>query len=186
MFTTVGSSRNWRQAARHGAGIGVKMALVYTVIFLLYAILRSTLDLLSLPAPDAGTLGTITATVLSLSVAAFAIAALLLPVSALAGTTLSLLLHLLLPQAGRRSALVGTLVISSAVAFAIADTVQLIVLPAAGFEPLDLPFETWLFWFGLPTLIYIIVAALEGRRLRSWVNASGGGDVPAVPVRHPS
>lgn len=159
--------RNWKWAARRGAGVGVRMTLLYAALFILYAIVRSTLELLSFPAPDAGTASTILATVVSLIVAALAITLLLIPVSVLAGIVLALLVHLLLPVAGRGFTFIGTLLISLALAFVVADTVQLVLLPAAGFKPLSLPLETWLFWFGLPTLLYVVAAAFEGGRLRS-------------------
>lgn len=167
MVTSDYSSRSWSQAARHGAGVGVKMTLLYASVFILYAIVRSTIELYSWPAPDAGTISTVLATAASLIVAALAISLLLLPLSALAGIGTSLLLHLLLPRISRRFSIAGTLVISLVVAFAIADTVQFILLPAAGFQPFALPFETWVFWFGLPTLLYLIVVGVEGGRMRS-------------------
>lgn len=167
MVTSGYSSRSWSQAARHGAGAGVKMTLLYASVFILYALIRSTIELYSWPAPDAGTISTVLATAASLIIAALAISLLLLPLSALAGIGTSLLLHLLLPRNSRRFSIAGTLVISLVVAFAIADTVQLILLPAIGFQPFDLPFETWVFWFGLPTLLYVIVIGFEGGRMRS-------------------
>ena len=91
----------------------------------------------------------------------------MLPFSVLAASATSLLLYLLVPRVGARFSVAGTLVISMAVAFAVADTVQLVLLPALGFSPLDLPFATWIFWFGLPTLLYIIVVGVEGGRMRS-------------------
>jgi len=166
MITVDYASRNWRKAARHGAGIGMKMTLLYAVLFILYAIIRSTLELLSFPTPDAGAAGTILATMVSLIIAALGITLLVIPLSALAGMGTSLLLHLLLPRISRRLTMVGTFFISLAAAFAVVDTVQLILLPAVGFKPLDLPFETWIFWFGLPTVLYVIVTGFEGRRLR--------------------
>jgi hypothetical protein len=167
MKGTIGrSSLGWKQMARHGAGIGVRMTLLYAALFALYAVVRSIIELASHPGPESGDAATVMATVLSLIVASLAIALLLMPISALAGAAMELLLRWLLPRTGERLSIVGTLVVGLAVAFAIADAVQLILLPAVGFKPLALPLESWLFWFGLPTLLYIAAAAIEGRRLR--------------------
>lgn len=173
-------SRGWMRAARHGAAIGLRMTLLYAALFIVYAVGRSLVELATLPAPDAGMLRTMLGTAASLVVASLSITVLLLPVSAVAGIVTSLLLHLVLPRAGGRFTVSGTLLISFVTAMVIADVVQVGILPALGFAPLSLPFETWLFWFGLPTLIYVIVVVWDGGRLRR----IGGGERrdPEVPV----
>lgn len=167
MMTANRTPRNWKNAARHGAMTGMKMTLLYAGAFTLYAVVRLVMELCVLPAPGSGRMGTVLATAASLITASLAITVVLLPLSALVGMGTSLLLHLVLPQIGSRFSVIGVLAISLAVAFAIADTVQLVLLPAAGFSPLELPFATWIFWFGLPTAIYIIAVGSEGRWLRS-------------------
>lgn len=179
METTPQAFPAWKETARHGAGVGARMTILYASLFLLYALVRSSFELSAMPAPESGTAGTLLATVISLTVATAAIALLLIPLSALVGMGTSLLLRRLLPEIGVAKSLGGTFIISLVVAFAVADTVQFILLPALGFEPLELPFGTWLFWFGIPSVIYIITIGLEGAWLRSRRLLRG----PFPPVR---
>lgn len=160
-------SRSWKKVASHGAWTGFRMTLLYAGTFTMYAVIRAILDLYMLPVPDSGRAGTMLATAASLITAALAITLILLPLSVLAGMGTSLLLHLVLPRTSSHFSIIGVLAISLVVAFIVADTVQLILLPAAGFRPLELPLATWLFWFGLPTVLYLVATGFEGRWLRS-------------------
>jgi hypothetical protein len=145
----------WRPAARVGAGIGVKMTLLYAAIFILYAVVRSTLALLAWPSPDAGTAGTVLATASSLTIAAISVTLLVLPISALAGLVASLLVYWLQPRTESQQTPAKRPIARFAVAALTALIVQAILLPAVGLHLYTYQAETYIFWFGLPALLYV-------------------------------
>jgi hypothetical protein len=143
----------WRRVARSGAGIGVKMTLLYAIVFVLYAVVRSTIALLRWPSPDEGTAATVLATAASLIVAATSITLLALPISAFAGLVTSLVVYWLRPQWRHWST--GRPLTGFAAATVIVLLVQIALLPVIGLTTFRLQAATYIFWLGLPAIIYI-------------------------------
>ena len=152
-----------------GARIGAKMTALYAAIFLVYAFMRCTIMLLSLPSPDAGTAGTILATTSSLLIATITITLLALAVSMVAGAVTSLMIYWFKQRYKWQIVALEHSLIGFAVAVVMVLLMQLVLLPLAGLYPYSLPAATYIFWFGLPALLYVGVIGIKEWRKREHV-----------------
>lgn len=151
------------RAAQRGAWIGVRLALGYGAAFALYSMARATLAILALgPERPAGT---IPAVAMALLYTSLVFALLTVPGAALLGAGTAALIRRLLPRLNRsgsptRAALVGALV---------AFTIWLVFYALQAFalgDRLTLAYPaTFLFWIGLPGVVYVAAAAWGARRL---------------------
>lgn len=149
-----------------GAVAAVGLAFAYALVFVVYAVIRSSL-LLGSVASDAGFGGTIIAYAAALTLAALTIAALMaLPVA-----VIGLITAAIVKRSGfwfnprhseSRSIAVGTFM-----CFIIVLVFHVLLQRALGFSMSDVVSnsETYLLWLGFPSLIYIAAGGVASRKL---------------------
>lgn len=161
--TTTRSS--WRYAAFGGAVLCSILALAYTVAFILYALARSALTVLTTVNQDAGMLGTLIATWASLIVASLIIGALCTVAVAILGAISGILVKAVSvvfnpENEPRRAAVIG-----AGVCFAIIVLLHLALRSAMSYTLPDLLSMHALFWLELPSAIFIAAGGLAARQL---------------------
>lgn len=159
---------NWGQTARSGAGFAVRLTIAYAVVFIVYALVRSVLRLLPTPTFDAGLVGTLLAYGVSLALPALVIALILALVMTLLGIVTALIVRGLLSVLNPTHAPLSAILVGAAVALVIAALLHV----GLGFSPDSLTWETYLFWVGIPSAIYVIVGAVGSWRLCAPLSAA--------------
>lgn len=155
------------QTLRLGALVGLGALALYTLLFIAYAVTRSTLQIVGTLSLGTNVLGTIVANALSIGLAATSVACLLaLIVAPLCAFTLLLaswVSRWLNPRSQpRRAALVGASV--AALLFALLTSLILQGLGqfATSFWP-----EGFCFWLGIPGVFFVAAMAWANARLTS-------------------
>lgn len=157
------------QALFRGAATGLAALLLYVLLFIIYAITRSSLQIIGALGSADGISGTLIANALSIGIAALSVALLLsLIVAPLGGFTMLLAYALAGPLHARsrpgRAAIVG-----GTTAALVMLAVQGEVWSALGsFRAAFWP-SSYLFWLGLPTLLFVAGIALACWR---WAGAT--------------
>lgn len=155
----------WREVVRTGALAGAALTYVYALAFLLYATLRATFALVTMPWPDAGLLGTIIATSLSLAVPALVLATLLALPAAVLGAITAMLVYTVVPRLNAARSPVQAALMGGAIALAVVAVIQLGLGYGLEVTVASLTLSTYLFWLGLPAVVYVVAAATGGVRL---------------------
>jgi len=145
-----------------GAEMGLMLAVIYGFAFTAYACLRSSLRILDVLAPSDKVFGTLLANAASIVVPLFVVALLLGALAALIQAATAPLVYwlelLLNPDLSPlRGALIG-LVISGLVVFVLDWRLR----ASKGYLRAILGQSGYVFWFGLPGLIYILISAWLG------------------------
>jgi hypothetical protein len=148
-----------RYVASRGARVGIALASAYTVCFILYAWTRVAFSLEASMANDPMKLPTLIAYAASLLVAASVIGAIFAIIAAIVGAFSGLLIGEALSSLDRSGDERKALVIGGGIA------VCFVLLIDLAFHFHSLQLETFWFWFGLPSVIYISAACLAARRL---------------------
>ncbi|CAG0943011.1 hypothetical protein ANRL1_01172 [Anaerolineae bacterium] len=150
----------WGRIAWYGAELGIAFAFVYALAFIVYAIVRATIDLIATPQIDAGWLNIALATWFSLAVPALLLAALFTPVVAIIGALTALGVNAIASARNaspRQAALIGA---ETSGVFALA-LIALLTF-GAGFTWSLAIIETWMFWLVLPLLLYVVAGGVGG------------------------
>jgi hypothetical protein len=151
-----------RAAALKGAKWGLLLALAYGLVFCLLGSLRYVLDVSAAP-PDGGFWTHVMGGAVSLTVAALGITLLMALLAAALGAVTALLAASVDKLWTARS---GVAHGAAAGFFTAAGMLVLLhgALWAAGlWSPLSFASTTYLFWLGIPSLIYLAAAAYAGR-----------------------
>jgi hypothetical protein len=161
--TTTRSS--WRYAAFGGAVLCSILGLAYTLAFILYALARSALTVLTTVNQDAGMLGTLIATWASLIVASLIIGALCTIAVAILGAITGIIVKavsvVLNPQnEPQRAAVIG-----AGVCFAIVLFLHFALRAAMSYALPDLLSMHAVFWLELPSAIFIVAGGVAARQL---------------------
>jgi hypothetical protein len=144
-----------RGAAGHGARLGFGLALLYGFAFALYAIVRSSLQIKAILTPGAGLFGTLAANALAILMPALGFALLLGMLAAVIESVTLLLVYglstlLNLQQSPARAAWIGLIT-----AGIMAGALQLFMQRSLGSRFDALWPSGYLFWLGLPCLIFV-------------------------------
>jgi len=155
---------SWRLAAVRGATIGIWLTFAYAVLVALYAIVRSSLRIqTALASGDALQMMFGTAVTLAFGILIFAVVMAL--VSAVIGGISAIVLQWLLLRFNPRHASTQALFIGLGLGIGCWFVVNLILLVMPG-SRLTLAYpETYLFWFAVPGLIYVVASVLTSRTL---------------------
>ncbi len=157
-----------RAAGRLGASLGARLALVYGLLFIAFAVIRYGVDLRAAPAGGGFWAGYVGGAV-SLAVASLGITALMALVAAVLGTATALCAAALYWLAQRS----GAGVHPAAIGVGVASLFVLLLHLALGQMGLwswsSLLDTTYLFWLGVPTLVYILAALVASRACRPQV-----------------
>jgi hypothetical protein len=153
------------RCARAGVRVGVRAALAYAALFIIYAIVRSSGAIAGAGEIDAGVLPTMAGNALSLVFAATSITTLILvPVSILGALTGVLCYGIHRIPRWRNYSYVGSAAGVAAAALLLGG-IGLSASDLMGGSMREHSPETWWFWFGLPGLIWITMAGVIGRDL---------------------
>jgi hypothetical protein len=159
----------WGRTAWYGAEACVALAFVYTLAFIGYAIVRSTLTILATPEIDAGLVSTLIATWAGLALPALVCAALASIPAALIGALTALVVRALLalgnvtptPRRAVASGLAVCLVVSLALLALLTQGMGVTWTPATA--------ATLTFWLVAPLVLYSIAGTVAswqvGRKL---------------------
>jgi hypothetical protein len=155
-----------------GAAAGAALTFSYALLFIIYALVRTSAMILGRVEPGVAG-GVLLANGVTIALAALTWACLLTLVTAPIGLLTALALRWLLiwlnPPTRRRAAALGGLLAALGVV-----TLYLVLQPRAG-QYLSLAYrESLLFWFGLPSLMYISAAAWGGVQLQAVGKAPAG------------
>lgn len=167
MQKIVGSSNaTWVYGPLGGAAAAIALAFAYTAVFVVYALIRSLLLVISAN-PGAGIPGTIVAYAATLSVPALVICVMMSVPAALVGLLTAPLLKRLLSAWNPRHDPARATAIGAAASCGIVVLLHVIFQRALGFSLADVAAnpETYLFWLALPSLIYILAGGVAGRVL---------------------
>ncbi len=155
---------SWKNAAYSGAILCSRLALAYTLAFILYALARSALTVAATVNQDAGMWGTLIATWASLIVASLVIGALAALAVGILGAVTGIALRAVSvvsnPQHDPRRAVV----IGATVCFAIVLLIHLALRAALNYSLADLLSMHALFWLELPALVFIVAGAIASRQ----------------------
>jgi hypothetical protein len=167
------SSDGWLRVARSGAAAGALLTFGYALLFIIYAVVRTSTMILGRVEPGVA-VGVLLANAVTIALAALTWACLLALVTAPIGLLTALALRWLLirlnPPTRRRAAALGGLL-----AALIVVTLYLVLQPRAGQYLSPAYPASLLFWFGLPGLVYISAAAWGGIQLHAVGQASADG-----------
>jgi hypothetical protein len=155
----------WREVVQTGALAGVALTYTYALAFLLYATLRATFVLVSMPWPDAGLVGTVIATGASLVAPGLVLATLLTVPAALLGALAAALVYAVLLWLSASHLVTEAPLIGGAVALTVVAMIRLGLVYGLGITVASLTLPTYLFWLGLPAVVYVVAAAIGGGRL---------------------
>lgn len=145
----------WRNTIQTGAIIGIGLTLIYTSLFILYAIGRSTLTILAALPLNMSLLGTLVANSTSIAVASYAIALLLAIPMAFLGMGTAFVAKWLDSTFNKEHAPQRALISGFGAALAFVLLFDLSLQWLMGQTLASLGLETYLFWFGLPGLLHI-------------------------------
>lgn len=160
------SRANWLYGPFGGAALGVGLASAYTLLFIMYAIVRSSLVVIRVNS-DVGMLGTLIAYAASFVIATCTITALMAIPAAIVGTLTAFILKRLLFAFNTQHVPQRTVTIGFATCLAIVVILQLGFQRALGFTLSDVianP-ETYLLWLGIPSLIYLAAGSVASLQL---------------------
>ena len=151
------SSGGWLHVARSGAAAGAALTFGYALLFIIYALVRTSTLILGRVELNVA-VGALLANAVTIALAALSWACLLALVTAPIGLLTALALRGLLiwlnPPTRRRAAALGGLLAGLVVV-----TLYLLLQPRAGQYLSPAYPASLLFWFGLPGLVYISAAA---------------------------
>jgi hypothetical protein len=157
--------------AMRGAGVAVLANGAYTIIFVLYAVVRSSLTLLATTNESAGLAGTLLAVWASLLVPALAIALLLCPLVALLGVITALAIWGASTAWNRQRAPKRAIALGVAICAGVAALLIGLLAAGLGLSGTGRLAEALTFWVGLPLLAYIIAGGAASwelnRRMRN-------------------
>jgi hypothetical protein len=156
---------SWARAIWYGAELGVALTCVYTVAFIGYAVVRSTVMILATPGPDAGLAGTLASTWLSLALAATEVALLCALPAALLGAATALVIRALLTLADAVSSPARAGALGAAVCLGFSLALVALVSGGLGVAWTPTSAEALTFWLVLPLLIYVVAGGVVSRQL---------------------
>jgi hypothetical protein len=167
-------------AALRGALLGLALTLAYGLAFALYAIVRSSLQIVAVLPPDEGLLGTLVANALSILVPTIVVALLLAAIPAiLEAIVLVAIYRLCLSLRGEgmagRSAIVGLVV-----SLLVTVVIHLLGWRATGAYFAALWPMGYLFWLGLPSMIFVTMNTWAGWRLGGGARSNATAQVSEV------
>jgi hypothetical protein len=141
-----------------GARFGTFVTLFYAAAFIAAAAGRCFLDLAGGPYPDAGFFPTFTAYVIAMTITGVTTALLLGVISAIVGIITLAVLEMLYALAhvrdpGRRS------ILGAAATSLVMAGVNIVVLQLLASRSIEVPWQTYLFWLGLPSIIYVLTTS---------------------------
>jgi hypothetical protein len=167
----------WGRTARYGAEAGITLALIYAILFISYAAVRSGLTLLATPDVDAGLLPTVIATWLALALPALALVLIAaLPAAAIGALTALVLRGVLSNLATARTAGRGVAV-GATICLGLSLGLLGLVLNRMEGAWTAAVVETLAFWLLLPMVLYTVAGGVAGGRMARLLG-------PA-PRRHP-
>jgi len=153
--------RRLRSAAARGGLAGAGLVFGYAAIFLVYAVLRSSLTLFQ--SLDGGNLAlTLVAYSASLALPALVFACLIAPFAALVGGGTGLLMSWLSARLNPAGVPARAIWIGSGAALGLALAGLLALRLGLGLSAVRLTWPTYLFWLGVPGAIYIIAGGAGG------------------------
>jgi hypothetical protein len=145
----------WYKVALAGAAMGVGLTFVYALSFALYAVVRSSWTIWQWTPPDLGKGATLAANAASIVVASVATASLLAVVVALLSMITALLIALGLARWNPQQAQGRAIGIGVTTGLAVVVLGHVALSWALGRSLFSLGAATYLFWIGLPSLLYI-------------------------------
>jgi hypothetical protein len=149
---------SWVFGPLGGAAAAIGLALVYALVFIVYATIRSALLILLIPS-DAGVVGTVVAYAASLAVSALVIAALMMVPAALVGALTAALLKRVVSAFNPQHDEQRAILIGAGTCLILVTILHILFQRMLGFTLADVVAnpETYLFWLAIPSLIYIVV-----------------------------
>lgn len=157
---------SWFYGPFGGALTAVGLAFAYALVFVVYAIIRSSL-LLGSVSSDAGFGGTLVAYAASLTVAALTIAALMALPAAVIGLITAAIVKRSVSWFNPQHSASRAIVVGALTCFIIVAVFHVLLQRALGFGMSDVVsnLETYLLWLGFPSLIYIAAGGVANRQL---------------------
>lgn len=160
----------WSRVLLTGAAAGFGLAMVYSQLFSCYAIVRSSIEIITISPGDISLGGSLLANAMSIALASTSSALLLGLFTALLGMMTAAAIKLLLrwfnrPHEGGRAILIGV-----AASLAIILAFQFSLRQLMGQPLANLGAETYLFWLGLPALVHIGAGAFGSWRLNHQIH----------------
>ncbi len=156
---------SWRYAAFGGAVLCSILALAYTLAFIVYALARSALTVVSTINTDAGMWGTLIATWASLIAAALAIGVLCAIAVAFLGAITGIVVKGVSIVFNPRHEPQRAAIVGASVCLAIVILLHLALRSAMNFLLPDLLSMHALFWLEIPSLIFIVAGGVATRKL---------------------
>jgi hypothetical protein len=165
------SQISWPRAAAYGAEAGAAMALLYALAFIVYAVVRSTINLLATPDADGGLAATLLATWVSLALPALTLGIIFGLLAALVGALTALALKALMSiLAGARSPR-GAVAAGVALCLAVSVALFTLLCRSLGLAWSPATAETLTFWLVLPLVAYVIAGAAASWQIRRMATA---------------
>jgi hypothetical protein len=146
---------------------------VYALAFMVYAVVRSSFTIVVTVNEDAGRLGTLLATWLSLIIPALTIALLIVPLAVLFGVVTALLIWGISAAWNREHAPTKAVAIGSGTCVVIAVVLIVVLSQGLGLRWTSTVAETLTFWLALPLVIYILAGGTAGWELNRRLAAPG-------------
>jgi hypothetical protein len=170
-----------RAVARAGAAVGVGLTFAYALTFALYAIVRSSWTIWRWTPPDLGKLEALAANAASIVVASVASAGLLAVVVALLSMGTALVMAWALATWNAHQSTGRAILMGAATALVVVVVGQFTLSWALGRSLFSFGAATYLFWIGLPSLLYVGAGGVLARWLTQPALAT-----PQPPARRPT
>lgn len=170
---------NMRMAGRLGASLGAKLALVYGLLFIVFALLRYSIDLRAAP-PGGSFWLSYGGGAVSLAVASLGITAIMALVAAILGMVTALCAAALYWLAQRSGVGVHPAVIGVGVAGLFVLLLHLGLGQAGLWTWSSLRDTTYLFWLGVPALVYGMAAVWASHAWRLQVTGQMSAPLPTA------
>jgi hypothetical protein len=175
----------WGRTARYGTEAGVALVLLYALLFISYAAVRSGLTLLATPDVDGGLLRIVIATWLALALPALAFAMICaLPAAAIGGLT-ALLLRGLLSSLGIARTVGRGVAVGGVACLSLSLGLLGLALGRIGGAWTPAVSETLTFWLFLPMAFYIVAGSVAGGQMARMLGPAlrrrvGGQQTPSA------
>ncbi len=150
----------WGRTAGYGAEAGIALAFGYALAFIGYAVVRSTLNLLTPPAPDGTLAGTLIATWIALAVPALMLAAICGILAAVIGALTALVLRALLSRVNPTHAPQRAITIGVTVCLSVSLALLVLLNQGLGVRWTPATAATLTFWLLLPLVAYVVAGGM--------------------------
>jgi hypothetical protein len=152
----------WWRTAWYGAEAGAALAFVYGLLFIGYAIVRSTLNLLAVPNADEGSISILLSTWVALALSSLVTAALASLPAGVVGALTALALRVVLSRVNRAHAPWRAIAIGAGICLAVSLVPLVLAVRLLGMSWTPSVATTLIFWLILPIALYAAAGGLAG------------------------